>query len=149
MSAKPNKPINTTSKALSAGGAALTTIANPTNLLFVILLFVAGFALFNEQIVLVGIISTLALLMVAVAAGLLAIIMVRSNKTLSSRGFAIFLGLALVVPVAVWSFEIYNDIATNQWLYVAQLAAIMLVFALYLVPRLRRVYQAIGILGHG
>ncbi|MCP4936749.1 MAG: hypothetical protein GY927_21735 [bacterium] len=118
------------------------SLANPVNLLFFVLLVVAGFALLNEQIILVGIISTLALLMVAVAAGVLAIFFVGSNKTLSSRGFTIFLGLALVVPVAIWSFEIFNTIPHNQWFYVAELVAIMLVCSLYLVPRLRDIYRS-------
>jgi len=122
------------------------SLANPVNLLFFILLVVAGFALFNEQIVLVGIISTLALLMVAVAAGLLAMFFVGTNKTLSSGGFKLFLGLALVVPVAIWSFEIFNTIPQNQWLYVAELAAIMLICSLYLVPKLRDVYRSKGVM---
>ena len=71
---------------------------------------------------------------------------VGTNKTLSSRGFAIFLGLALIVPVAIWSFEIFNTIAQNQWLYVAELAAIMLICSLYLVPQLRKVYRAKGVM---
>ncbi len=135
-----------TMKSASAGGAVFLTLANPVNLLFVILLFVAGFALFNEQIILVGFISTLALLMVAVAAGLLAMFFVGSNTTLSSRGFAIFLGLALVVPTAIWSFEIFNDIAANQWIYVVELVVIMLVCSFVLVPRLREVFRAKGVM---
>ncbi len=136
-------------KSLSAGGAVMLKMANPINLFFFILLVVAGLALLNEQIILVGIISTLALLMGAIGAGLLAMIFVGSSKTLSARGFAIFVGCAFILPVTVWSFEIFNTIPQNQWLYVAGLAAIMLICSLYLVPRLRRAYQSFGVMAVG
>ena len=136
-------------KILSAGGAAMTTIANPVNLLFVFLMVMAGLAVSSEQIILVGMISTLALLMGAVGAALLAMFVLSLDKTLSARGFAIFLAAAFIVPVVVWTPEIFNTIPDNQWLYVAGLAVIMLVFSLFLVPRLRRAYQAAGVLGEG
>ena len=91
-------------------------------------------------------ISTLAMLTAAVGAGLLAIVFVGLNKTLSARGFQIFLGVVFIVPLVIWSFEIFNDISDNQWLYVAGLAAIMLVCSLYLVPRLRQLYGAKGVM---
>ena len=133
-------------KALSAGGIVFLSLANPINLLFVALIVMAGFALFNEWIVLVGMISTLALLTGAIGAGILAIIFVSFDKKLSSRGFEIFLGAAFVIPFIIWSFEIFNTIPSHQWLHVAGLAAIMLICSLYLVPRLRDVYRSKGVM---
>ena len=135
-----------TMNALSAGAGVFLSLANPVNLLFVALLFMAGFALFNEQILLVGFISTLALLTAALGAGLLAAIFVSINKTLSQRGFSIFLAIAFIVALSIWSFEIFITIPDNPWLYVASLALILLVSAFYLVPRLRDVYRSAGIM---
>ena len=146
MSTKYPDQIKTTMKALSAGAAAMMTISNPVTILFVLLMVMAGFALLNEQIILVGMISTLALLMGALGAGLLAMISVRTRKTLSPRGFQIFLGLAFVIPLIIWSFAIFNDIPQYPWLHVAGLATIMLVCALYLVPRLRNVFRSKGVM---
>ena len=133
-------------KALSAGGAVILSMANPINLLFVVLVVMAGFALFNEWIILVGMISTLALLTGAIGAGILAMIFVGFDKKLSSRGFQIFLAAAFAISFIIWSFEIFNTIPSHQWLHVAGLAAIMLIFALYLVPRLRDVYRSKGVM---
>ena len=133
-------------RALSAGGAVFLSLANPVNLLFVVLLFVAGFALLTERIVLVGFISTLALLMAALGASLLAAFLLRFEKTLSPRGFSIFLAITFVTTLFTWSFEIFNDIADFQWFYVALLAAVLLTCSLVLVPRLQNEYLARGIL---
>ena len=135
-----------TLKALSAGGAVFLSLANPVNLLFFALIVMAGFALFTEQIVLVGMISTLAMLTAALGAALLAIIMVGFDKTLSPRGFSVFLVIAFIISLFIWSFEIFVTMPDNQWLYVAALAAIILLCSLYLVPRLRDVYRSKGIL---
>ena len=133
-------------KALSVGGAVILDMANPVNLAFFALIVMAFFALFNEQIILVGMISTLSLLTGAVAAGLLAAILSGTGKTLSPGGFKLFLALAFAIPLVLWSFEIFNTIAENQWLHVAGLAAIMLLFSLYPVPRSRRLFQSKGIM---
>ena len=133
-------------KALSAGGAVFLNIANPVNLLFFILMVMAGFALLNEQIILVGMISTLAMLTVALGASLLAMLLVPASKTLSSAGFKLFLAFAFVISLTIWAFEIFNTIADKPWLHVAGLAAIMLLCSLYLVPRLRDVYRSKGVM---
>ncbi len=140
------KLLKKTGKALWVGGAVMLDLANPVNLLFVVLLFVAGFALLNEGMVLVGFVSTLALLSVIVWAGVLAAIVFGTGKTLSTGGFWVFLVISFLASLTIWSFEIFNDLAHDQAAHVAGLAAIMLVFALYLVPRLRRAYQSKGLL---
>ncbi len=140
------KLLKKTGKALWVGGAVILDLATPVNLLFVALLFVAGFALLNEGMVLVGFISTLALLSAIVWAGVLAAIFSGAGKTLSTGGFRVFLVVAFVASLTIWSFEIVKDIADDQAAHIAGLAAIMLVFALVLVPRLRRLYQSKGIL---
>ncbi|MCF6200455.1 MAG: hypothetical protein L3J67_13925 [Hyphomicrobiaceae bacterium] len=121
-------------------------MATPVNLLFVVLLFVAGFALLNEGMILVGFISTLALLTAVLGAAMLAMITVRANKTLSPAGFRVFLVLAFVIPLAIWALEVFNHIPEHQWLHVLGLAVIMLLFSLHLVPRLRRLYQSMGVM---
>ncbi len=138
--------VKKTGKALAVGGKIFLGLATPVNLFFVVLLFVAGFALFNERIILVGFVSTLALLSAILAAGGLAAVLTGFDKTLSPGGFNLFLALSFVATLAIWSLELVNDIPVSQWLYVAGLAAIMLLFSLHLVPRLRRAYQSAGIM---
>ena len=104
--------------------------------------------MFTEQIILVGMISTLASLTVALGAALLAIISVSIDKRLSSFGFWIFLAFAFGISVTIWSFEVFITIPDNQWLHVAGLGAMILACSLYLVPRLRDVYRSTGIMGN-
>ena len=146
MSAAKISLLQKTKVVLSTGGAAFASIATPVNLLLVLLIVLAGQALFAEQFILVGIIGTLALLTGAVAAGVLAMIMVAMGKTLSPRGFNLFLALAFIIPLALWSSEIFNDLPDQQWGYLAFLATTMLLCAPYLVPRLRRAYNAKGVM---
>ena len=146
MSVEKSGLLQKTGAVLSAGGAAFSSVASPVNLLFVLLIVLAGLALFAEQFILVGMIGTLALLTGAIGAGVLAMIMVAVDKTLSPRGFSFFLAVAFVIPLTLWSSEIFNDLPDRQWLYVALLAAIMLLCALYLVPRLHRAYRAKGVM---
>jgi hypothetical protein len=146
MSNKYREPVKPTAKALSAAGAAIMCISNPVTLLFILLIVMAYMAVLNEQIILIGMISTLAMLMGAIGAGILAIFFVRFDKTLSPRGFSIFLAFAFVIPLMVWTPEIFNVISDNQWFYVVGLAAIMFACSLHLVPRLLNVYRLKGVM---
>jgi len=146
VSAKFPEMLKRTKKALSAGGAVFLSLANPVNLLFFALLVMAGFAMLNEQIILVGMISTLAMLTAALGAAVLAMIFVPAGKKLPSLGFKLFLAFAFVASLTIWAFEIFNTIPDNQWLHVAGLAAIMLICSFYLVPRLREVYRKAGVM---
>ncbi len=144
MSAKNTRP--GLLKTLSVGGGVILTLATPINLFFIVMLLLAGQAVFNEQIILVGVISTLALFMAAIAAALLAMIVVGSGKSLSQRGFVVFLVGLFVALVLIWMPEIFRNIAGTPWLYVAALSAILLACSLVLVPRLRALFVANGVI---
>ncbi len=146
MSDRKNGLSRKVANILSAGGVAFSSLANPVNLMFVILLFVAGFALFNERIVLVCFISTLALLTVAFAAGILAMLLATFNGKLPQAGFRVFSGLSFLVSLALWSQEIFRNIPATPWPYTVLLAVLMLAVSPWFSLRLQTVFRAHGIL---